>query len=147
MTWTAFAILMGGILLKLLTSPPSAVVGWVVSKFALHPKLDSKKVTITFNGRHLEEEEKIKLIDYFNEALFLERYHIFPGNEEMFLHPETDVIPFIINIKRRKKELNFFVYNYDDHVDVVKQRKKKVASYSLSSEYLQNFTISKSINV
>lgn len=147
MTWTALAIIVGGILLKLLTSPPSAVVGWVVSKFALHPKLDSKYVTITFNGKHLDEEEKIKLIDYFNEALFLERYHIFPGNEEVFLHPETNVVPFVITVKRRKKEVKLYVYNYDDHVDIVKQRKKKVASYKLTSEELQKFVISNTINI
>lgn len=147
MTLTALAFLVGGIVLKLLTSPPSAVVGWVISKFALHPKLDSKYVTITFSGKHLDEEEKIKLINYFNEARFLEKYHIFPGNEKKFLHPETNVIPFVINVKRRKKEVNFFVYSHDEHVDVVKQRKKKIVSYSLSSEYLQNFTSSTSINV
>lgn len=147
MTWTALAVLVGGILLKLLTSPPSAVVGWVVSKFALHPKLDSKYVTITFNGKHLEGEEKIKFIDYFNEALFLEMNHIFPGNETLFIHPETNVIPFVINVKHRKKEVNFFVYTYDDHVDVVKRQKKKIASYSLRSEYLQKFAISNSINL
>ncbi|MFP3918908.1 YfmQ family protein [Lysinibacillus telephonicus] len=147
MTWTAVLLIVGGILLKLLTSPPSAVVGWVVSRFALHPKLDSKYATITFNGKQLDEEEKNKLINNFNEALFLERYHIFPGNEEIFLHPETNVNPFVINVKRRKKEVNFFVYSHDDHVDVVKQRKKKIASYSLSSEYLQEFSITNSIKV
>jgi hypothetical protein len=147
MTWTAFGIIVIAIIFKMLMSPPSAVVGWVVSKFALHPKLDSKDITVTFNGKHLEEEEKIRFTDSFNEALFLKQYNIFQGNEKLFLHPETDVIPFIINVKSRKKEVNFFVYSYDDHVDVVKQWKKKVASYSLSSEYLQKFTISNSINV
>ena len=147
MTWTAFGIIVIAIIFKMLMSPPSAVVGWVVSKFALHPKLDSKDITVTFNGKHLEEEEKIRFTDYFNEALFLERYNIFQGYENLFLHPETNVIPFVINVKSRKKEMNFFVYSYDDHVDVVKQWKKKVASYSLSSEYLQKFTISNSINV
>ncbi|WP_156422647.1 YfmQ family protein [Bacillus sp. FJAT-29937] len=38
------------------------------------------------------------------------------------------------------------VYSYADLVDVVKQWKKKVASYSLRSEYLQKFTISNSRN-
>ena len=146
MTWTVVLIIVLGIMIKMLMSPPSAVVGWISSKFALHPKLDSKDVTVTFNGKHLEEEEKIRFTDYFNEALFLERYNIFQGNEKLFLHPETNVIPFVINVKSGKKEMNFFVYRYDDHVDVVKQWKKKVDSYSLSSEYLQKFTISNSIN-
>ncbi|MGE7666955.1 YfmQ family protein [Ureibacillus composti] len=142
MTWTAALIVLGGILLKLLTSPPSAVVGWVVSKFALHPKIDSNYITVTYNGRQLNKEDQDQLVDYFNEALFLERYHIFPGNEELVLHPETDVIPYIMTFKKGKKEVTFFVYNYDDHVDIVKQRKKKVASYRITSDELQNFTIS-----
>ncbi|MFJ8236067.1 YfmQ family protein [Ureibacillus sp. NPDC094379] len=142
MTWTVALVVLGGILLKLLTSPPSAVVGWVVSKFALHPKIDSSYITVTYNGMQLEKEDQDQLVEYFNEALFLERYHIFPGTEEMVLHPETDVIPYIITVKKRKKEVKFSVYNYDDHVDIVKQRKKKVAFYRLTSDELQNFTIS-----
>jgi Uncharacterised protein from bacillus cereus group len=147
MTSTAVAVLAIGIVIKMLTSPPSFIVGWITSKFALHPKLDSKDITVTFKGKHLDEEEKIRFTNYFNEALFLERYNIFQGNEKLFLHPETNVIPFIINVKSRKKEMNFYLYSYDDHVDVVKQQKKKVASYSLRSEYLQKFTISNIISV
>jgi hypothetical protein len=142
MTWTAVAIIVLGVTIKMLTSPPSAVVGWVSRKFALHPKLDSNEITVTFNGKQLEEEEKNKFTNYFNEALFLERYNIFQGNEHLFLHPKTNVIPFVIHVKSRNKEMNFFIYRYDDHLDIVKQWKKKVASYSLSSEYLQKFTIS-----
>ena len=142
MTWTVILFLFAGVILKMLTSPPSFVVGWVVTKFALHPKLNSKGITVTFNGIQLEGEEKISFTDYFNEALFLKRYNIFHGNEKVILNPETDVTPFVINVKNRKKEINFYVYRYDDHVDVVKQYKKKVASYSLQSEYLQTFTVS-----
>ncbi|KMY51602.1 YfmQ family protein [Peribacillus loiseleuriae] len=131
-----------GFILKFLLSPPSAMVGWVIGKFELHPKLESKEVTVTFNGKHLTEEEKVRFTDYFNEANFLKKYYIFPGNEKLFLHPETNVTPFVINLKRGKKDVNFFVYSYDDHVDVVKQYKKKVVSYSLSSDYLQKVTMS-----
>ena len=144
MTWTAVAFIVIAIIFKMLMSPPSAVVGWVVSKFALHPKIDAKDVTVTYNGKSLEEEEKNRFTDYFNDALFLERNHIFPGNEKLFLNPETDVIPFVINVKSKNKETNFYVYNNDVQVDVVKQWKKKVASYSLNSENLQQFTVSNS---
>lgn len=141
MTWTALLIIMAGILLKMLTSPPSALVGWVLSKFALHPKLDPNEVIITFNEKTLEEKEKIKYIDFFNDAIFLERIHIFPGSEEKFLHPDINIIPYVINVKRGKKEVKFLVYCEEDNILVVKQWKKKVASYSLRSESLQNFTI------
>ena len=142
MIWMTIVSIVIGTILIFITSPTSALVEWVLSKFTLHPKLDSKDVIVTFNGKHLEEEEKIRFNNYFNEAQFLERNHIFPGNENLFLHPETNVIPFVIKVKKRKKEMNFFIYSYDDHVDVVKQWKKKVVSFSIRSEHLQNFTIS-----
>ena len=140
MTW----VWVGSILffvLKLLMSPPSALVAWVLRKFELHPKLDVKDVTVKFNGNHLKEEEKIKYIDYFNEANFLKKHYIFPGNEKLFLHPETNVTPVVINVKKGKKDINFFVYSSDNNVDVVKQYKEKVVSYSLNSNDLLKFTI------
>lgn len=147
MTWTAFVIIILGITLKMLTSPPSAVVNWLLSKFALHPKLDAKDVSIIFNGTYLEEEEKISFTDYFNQALFLDRNHIFPGNEKLFLCPDTTSIPFIIHVKNHKRNMKFYVYCEDDQIFVVKQWKKKVASYNLSSTNLKNFTNSNGIIV
>ncbi|KPH74997.1 YfmQ family protein [Oceanobacillus caeni] len=145
MTWIIIITVLGAIL-KFLMSPPSALVGWMLSKFELHPKLNPENITVTLNGNPLEGEEKIGFTNYLNEAHFLERDHIYPGNEELFLHPETDVIPFVVNVTNRKREMNLFVYCYDHQVDVVKQWKKKVASYSLRSESLQTFTTSNSTN-
>lgn len=130
-----------GSIIKLLMSPPSIAVAWLVNKFELHKELDSKEVTISFKGKNLEEREKIRFIDFFNKAIFLKKYYIFPGNEKLFLLPETNVTPFIINLKSGKKDVNFLIFPYDNHVDVVRKRKEKVISYSLSSESLQNFTI------
>ncbi|AMO33475.1 YfmQ family protein [Lysinibacillus sp. fkY74-1] len=130
-----------GSIIKLLMSPPSIAVAWLVNKFELHKELDSKEVTISFKGKNLEEREKIRFIDFFNKAIFLKKYYIFPGNEKLFLQPETNVTPFIINLKSGKKDVNFLIFPYDNHVDVVRKRKEKVISYSLSSESLQNFTI------
>jgi hypothetical protein len=138
MTWTIVISVAIGIILKFIMSPPSLVVEWVVSKFALHPKLNSKDVIISFSGKKLVGEEKISFINYFNEATFLKKYYIFPGNESLFLQPESNLTPFVINLKKGNKDVNFFVYCYDDHIDVVKQYKKQVASYRLSSDYLQN---------
>lgn len=142
MTWWAVLLVLVGVIVKFATSPPSALVGWVVGKFALHPKLDSKDVTVTFNGQKLDAEERNLIMNYFNEALFLERNHIFPGNEDAFLNPDTDITPIVINVKRKNKETNFFLYCSNEQIDVVKQWNKKVASYSLSSEPLQKFAIS-----
>ncbi|OZI11126.1 hypothetical protein CEW92_13325 [Bacillaceae bacterium SAS-127] len=137
MEWIAIIIISG--IIKLLMSPPSILVGWIVSKFALHPKLDSKDVTVTFNGKHLKEDENAKFIDHFNKACFLKKHDMFPGSEKSFLHPETNVTPFVINLKKGKQNVNFFIYNYDHHVDVVKQYKEKIVSYSVSSDHLQKF--------
>ena len=140
MTWI-WVVSVVFFILKLLMSPPSALVAWVLKKFELHPQLDSKDITVTFNGKHLEEEEKIRFTDCFNEANFLKKHYIFPGNEKLFLYPETNVTPFVINVKRGKKDINFFVYSAENHVDVVKQYKEKVVSYSLNSDDLVNFTM------
>lgn len=124
----------------ILTCMPSDLVDWILSKFALHPTLESKDVKVTYNGKHLEPEEKIKFTDSFNEATFLKKYYIFPGNEPLFLNPETDVSPIVIDMKRGKKTITLSVFCYADHVDVVKQYKNKVVAYSLRSDFLQTLS-------
>ena len=36
------------------------------------------------------------------------------------------------------KDFTFYIYSHEEHVDVVKQYKKKVVAYSLRSKNLQN---------
>ncbi|WP_219811221.1 YfmQ family protein, partial [Bacillus thuringiensis] len=69
------------------------------------------------------------IIHDFNEGLFLDRYYAPPHNEGT---------PLIINAKRGKKDFIFYIYSHEEHVDVVKQYKKKVVAYSLRSKNLQN---------
>ncbi|WP_409292693.1 YfmQ family protein [Peribacillus sp. SCS-37] len=142
MSWTVAIAILIGMIFKFLNAPPSAMVGWFLDKFALHPQLDPKDATITYNGNQLKGEEKIRFIENFNKASFLEEYWIYPGNEKLFLNPDINVIPYVINLKRRNKAVNLFVYQYDEHIDVVKQYKKKVKSYSLRSHDLQVNTVS-----
>ncbi|MDR7075789.1 hypothetical protein J2Y03_000777 [Neobacillus niacini] len=142
MSWTVVLWVVVGIIIKMVMSPPSVIVGWIVDKIALHPKLVLNEITVTYDEKHLEEEEKTRFTNYFNEARLLKQYDVFPGNEKLFLHPETNVTPFMINIKRGRKVVNIFVFCYADHVDVVKQFKKKVVSYRLRSDDLQKLTIS-----
>ncbi|PMC34420.1 hypothetical protein CJ195_23515 [Bacillus sp. UMB0899] len=124
----------------ILTCMPSDVVDWILRKFALHPTLDSKDVNITYNGKHLESEEKIKFTDYFNEATFLKKHFIFRGNEQLFLNPETNVSPIVVDMKKGKKTITLFVFCYEEHVDVVKQFKTKVVAYQLRSDQLQTLS-------
>ncbi|MFJ7512442.1 YfmQ family protein [Peribacillus simplex] len=125
-------------LLKLLvTCLPTDAVNWILSKFKMHSEISDANAIVTFDGKRLEGEDKIQVINYFNEAKFLKKNHIFPGNEQLFLHPENSGTPIIIDTKRGKNDVRSFVYIYNDHVDVVKQYKNKVIAYSLLSESLQ----------
>ncbi|MCM3673850.1 MULTISPECIES: YfmQ family protein [Peribacillus] len=125
-------------LLKLLvTCLPTDAVNWIMSKFKMHSEIGDVNAIVTFDGKRLEGGDKIQVINYYNEAKFLKKNHIFPGNEHLFLHPENSGTPIIIDTKRGKNDVRLFVYIYNDHVDVVKQYKNKVVAYSLLSESLQ----------
>lgn len=86
-------------------------------------------MTVTVDRKRLEGKDEIQIINQFNEAIFLEKYY-FP--------PQHDGIPLVIETKRGKHDVKFSIYSFDDHVDVIKQYKKKVIAYSLRSKPLQN---------
>ncbi|MFD1067860.1 YfmQ family protein [Oceanobacillus locisalsi] len=142
MTWTFILITIAGIILKFLTSPPSALVGWVLNKFELHPKLEAENSTITYDEEYLEGGKKRNVIDSFNEAQFLYKNHIFPGKEASYLQPETGSMPYIIYYNKKNKKITYHVFAYENHVDVVKQWKKKMVSYTLDADYIQKITSS-----
>jgi hypothetical protein len=126
------------ILLKILVSClPTDAVNWIISKIKIHSEISGGNAIVTFDGKRLKGEEKIQVIHYFNSARFLKKNHIFPVNEELFLHPENSETPLVIDTKRGKKDVRLFVYIYSDRVDVVKRYKKKLISYSLFSDSLQ----------
>ena len=125
-------------LLKILVSClPTDAVNWIISKIKIHSEISGGNAIVTFDGKRLKGEEKIQVINYFNSARFLKKNHIFPVNEELFLHPENSGTPLVIDTKRGKKDVRLFVYIYSDRVDVVKRYKKKLISYSLFSDSLQ----------
>ncbi|WP_028401955.1 YfmQ family protein [Ectobacillus panaciterrae] len=143
MTWAVLLpIILIGIVKVLISSLPNSVVESFISKFEMHSKLSDANVIVTIDGKRLEGEDKIQVINYFNEAIFLERYYIFPGYEQFYLHPENGGTPLVIDTKRGKKDVRLFVYSYNDHVDVVKQYKKKVVAYRLLSDSLQKRSMS-----
>ncbi|KEK21703.1 YfmQ family protein [Bacillus gaemokensis] len=131
-TWFIVMLVLFGGLKIVVSSLPTSVVESFISKFELHPQLNDTAVTVTIDGKRLEGEDKIQIIDHFNEAIFLEKYY-FP--------PQSSGTPVIIETKRGKNDMRFSVYSYNDHVDVVKQYKKKVVAYSLRSKSLQNRSI------
>ncbi|MBY0600428.1 YfmQ family protein [Bacillus bingmayongensis] len=128
-TWFIVMLILFGGFKIVVASIPTSVVESFISRFELHPQLNNEAVTVTIDGKCLDGEEKIQIVDYFNEAIFLEKYY-FP--------PQGSGTTLVIDTKRGKIDVRFSVYSYDDHVDVVKQYKKKVVAYSLRSKSLQN---------
>lgn len=127
-TWLIVSLILVFVIKIVLTSLPTTVVDSLLSRFALHPKLSDATVTVTIDGERLEGEEKMQVINHFNQALFLEKYYAPPTNSGT---------PLIIDTKNGKNDVRLFVYSYNDHVDVFKQYKKKVVAYSLRSDVLQ----------
>ncbi|MFJ7755312.1 YfmQ family protein [Peribacillus muralis] len=138
MTTTAIIITIIISIIKLLASClPTSTVNWILKKFELHFELDQANTSLTIQGKHLEGEDKLRVINYYNEAKFLKKKHIFPGNERLFLQPEDNGTPLVFETKQGKKDIKLHVFIYNDHIDVVKQYKKKLAAYTLSSDCLQ----------
>ncbi|MED4116659.1 YfmQ family protein [Priestia megaterium] len=137
MTWfVILSIIVVSALKLLITCLPTPVVNWLLKKFELHSKLDPSHISILKDGKTLEGEEKKKIITEFNKATFLKKYYIHPGNEHYFLQPEGAKTPYIIYTKQGKHDIKLSIYSYKDHVDVVKQYKKKLEVYSLLPDKL-----------
>lgn len=97
-TWFIVMLVLFGGLKIVVSSLPTSVVESFVSRFELHPQLNGEAVTVTIDGNRLADEDKLQIIDYFNEAIFLEKYY-FP--------PEGSETPLIIDTKRGKTMLGF----------------------------------------
>ncbi|MCU7668017.1 YfmQ family protein [Bacillus thuringiensis] len=129
-TWFIVALVIFGLLKIIVTSLPTSVVESFISRFELHSQLSDEETTITIKDRILQGEEKTQIINYFNDAIFVERYYAPPMNNGT---------PIVIVTKRGKTEICFFVYIHNEHVDVVKKYKKKVIAYKLLSRDLQKY--------
>ncbi|AIX06506.1 MULTISPECIES: YfmQ family protein [Bacillus] len=142
MTWAIVMLILMSLVKIVLTCLPTGVIEWLLSKFEVHAKLSGENASLSLDGKRLKGTEKQKVIDQFNEAIFLEKYYIYPGDEERYLHPENGGTPLVIDTKKGNKDVKLFVYRYDDHIDVVKQYKKKVIAYRVLSESLQKESLS-----
>ncbi|EJV81880.1 MULTISPECIES: YfmQ family protein [Bacillus] len=131
-TWFIVTLCIFGALKVLVSSMPTSVVESIISRFELHQKLDEESTTITVDGESIEGEMKLQVIHEFNEALFLDK-HYFP--------PQGNGTPIVIETKKGKREIRFSIYSYEEHVDVVKQYKKKVVAYRLRSKSLQSRSV------
>lgn len=124
-TWFIVTLFIFGALKVLVSSMPTSVVESIISRFELHQKLDEENTTVTVDGESIEGEMKLQVIHEFNEALFLDK-HYFP--------PQGNGTPIVMETKKGKREIRFSIYSYEEHVDVVKQYKKKVVAYRLRSK-------------
>ncbi|MCD7035693.1 YfmQ family protein [Metabacillus sp. GX 13764] len=137
MTWVIVTVILASLVKILVTSMPSFTIDWLMGKTAVHQKLSEQDTDVSIGGHTAAGEEKASFIRGFNEAIYIEKYYIYPGDEEAFLHPENGGTALIVNTKFGKSEAKLFIYRYKDRVDVVKQYKKKVIAYSLQSAQLQ----------
>ncbi|MFK4424480.1 YfmQ family protein [Bacillus sp. RC51] len=131
-TWFIVTLFIFGALKVLVSSMPTSVVESIISRFELHQKLDEENTTVTVDGESIEGEMKLQIIHEFNEALFLDK-HYFP--------PQGNGTPIVMETKKGKREIRFSIYSYEEHVDVVKQYKKKVVAYRLRSKSLQSRSV------
>lgn len=130
-TWFIVTLFIFGSLKVLVSSMPTSVVESIISRFELHQKLEEENTSISIDGKNIEGEMKLQVINEFNEALFLDK-HYFP--------PQGEGKPIVIDTKKGNKEIRFSLYSYEEHVDVIKQYKKKVVAYRLRSKSLQTPT-------
>lgn len=140
MTWAVLVpIILVSLLKIVVTCMPTGTVNWLIRKFETHSRLDVKEVTVTIGDNRLEDEEKLQIINQFNEGIFIKKHYIHPGNEQLFLQPEISGIPIVIDFLQGDETV--FVYSYNDRIDVVKQRRNKVIAYSLISDSLQSSSL------
>jgi hypothetical protein len=140
LVWIVTSLVVFSLLKLLVTSLPSGVVERLFSRYAVHAKVTSDQTTIMFEDRPLNDQQVSEIIQHFNDAIFIERYYIYPGDEERFLHPQEGPAPLTMQTKLGKHDVTLYLYHYDDHVDVVRQfthkPKKKLTAYRLRSEPL-----------
>lgn len=143
MFWTILFLILISLIKVLPTVLPLGVVEWIMSKFEAHSKIGGHDVTITVNGNELVDQEKELFIQSFNEAIFMEKYYIYPGTEQSFLPPHKKGVPITIDTELGKIALKLYLYKEKNSIDVVKQYKKKIIAYNIHSEKLQKYFGSK----
>lgn len=135
MTWAVIISLTLFSLFKIIvTCLPTGAVEWILKKFALHSEISYENSTVLINGEIIEGKEKIQILNSFNEATYLEKHYIWPGTEEHYLVRDDSGPPVIIKVNEGKKKVKVSLFLYKDRVDVVKEYKKKILSYSLLSD-------------
>lgn len=125
--WFVVLLVVFGLFKIIVTSMPNSFIESLSKKFELHPTLKEDEVTIKRNDKEIQGEEKSNILHAFNDATFVERYYFPPQN-----HTTAIVI-------YTKKNVIFSLYQHEEHIDVIKQYKKKIVGYRILSKTLPTF--------
>lgn len=94
----------------------------IITRMELHNQLDANVGVVSAGGRQLEGLDKLKIINDYNQAVFMRRYDS---------PPLPAVEPIVIDTKQGTAGLKLSLYVYSGHVDVLKQRKKRYVAFRL----------------
>lgn len=111
MIWFIVMLVVFGVFKIIVFSFFNFVIEFIISKYEIYLKFEEENVIIIIYGNNVEGEQKLKIIYDFNEGLFLDCYYVLFYNEGIFL---------IIYVKCGKKDFIFYIYSYEEYVDVVK---------------------------
>ncbi|MEH7814104.1 YfmQ family protein, partial [Bacillus toyonensis] len=66
-TWFIVMLVVFGAFKIIVSSLPNTVIESIISKYETHPQLEEENVTVTINGKSVEDEKKSQIIHDFNE--------------------------------------------------------------------------------
>ena len=103
MTWIAVVSIVVISLIKIvLTCLPTGAVEWILRKFETHSKLSDASAAVSLGGKRLEGKDKRRVIDDFNEAVFIERHYIYQGMKSVIFIRKTE--PIRLSLRREKEK-------------------------------------------
>lgn len=142
MTWGVITFIVLVSLLKLaMTCLPTPVVNRLVKTFQTHPQLSLNNTDVMINGTLIENEQKTKLIEAFNNSTYLNSIYVHPGNIDVLLQRSETESSILFTSRIGKQECTFRLFPDDKGIDVVKTVKKKVIAYRILSDELQSMQL------
>lgn len=140
MTSSVIALLIVASLLKIIpTCMPTGVVNWLLSKFETHLNITPETSEVYCEQHRIDGEEKTKLIDSFNHAIFMKKYYIYPGTENKYINEYASTEKVHIKTKLGKKDAEIFLAKNNRSIDVLRIIGKKVVAYNIDSNDLLGF--------
>lgn len=128
MTWVFIAILIVFSLIKIIpASLPSSVVEKILNKYKIHPQITPENCKVKYGDVQFIGGRKDEIIQYFNDANYLEKY---------YFAPEKNGEPLVISVTEGKRFTEYSLYVSSDYINVYKKQGKKEIAYSIRSAQL-----------